>query len=92
MPHFQKLVSASGDAIPVVGVYNQKYVVGNSEIFQPTFVCWDNHTQSILGCNAIKKLAISWIGSRDVFVYDEIVDSVDSKKDFSFQENLDPSN
>ena len=45
-----------------------------------------------MGCNAIKKLAISWIGSRDVFVYDEIIDSASNKKYFSFQENLDPSN
>ena len=92
MPHFQKLVSASGDAIQVVGVYNLKYVVGNREIFQPTLVCRDHRRQSILGCNAIKKLAISWIGSRDAFVDDKIVDSVSKKNNISFQENLDPSN
>ena len=64
MPHFQKLVSASGDIMTVAGVYNLKYQIGKREIYQPTFVCHDPNTQNILGINAIGKLAITWVESK----------------------------
>ena len=92
MPHFQKLVSASGDIMTVAGVYNLKYQIGKREIYQPTFVCHDPNTQNILGINAIGKLAITWVESKKKYVYDEIFDSVDKQQNFCFQENIDPSN
>ena len=90
LPHFQKLVSASGDAIHVTGVYNLKYQIGTRSVYQPTFVC--TNSSNILGIDAIGNLQITWVESRNKFVYDEIFDSPSNKKNVCFQENIDPSN
>ena len=59
LPHFQKLVSASGDAIHVTGVYNLKYEIGTRTVYQPTFVC--TNSDNILGIDAIGNLKITWV-------------------------------
>ena len=90
LPHFQKLVSASGDAIHVTGVYNLKYQIGTRTVYQPTFVC--TNSDNILGIDAIGNLQITWVESRNKFVYDEIFDSPSAQKKICFQEDIDPSN
>ena len=90
LPHFQKLISASGDPIHVTGVYNLRYEIGTRIVYQPTFVC--TNSSNILGIDAIGNLQITWVESRQKFVYDEIFDSPSNKKNVCFQENIDPSN
>ena len=89
LPNTTRLVSASGEDLQVVGVYNLKLTVGGKSIFSPIFVCKALHSSAILGIDSISKLGISYCASKQVFFFDEILDLPNANK-FVFQDNINP--
>ena len=91
LPNTTRLVSAGGDDLNVVGVYNLKLTVGGRSIFSPVFVCKGLHSSAILGIDSQAKLGVSYSAAKRVFFFDDILDEPNAKK-FVFQNNMRPEN
>ena len=86
MPTNTKLVTADGNDLDVLGVYNIHLTVSNRSLWSPVFVCKKLHSAAILGIDCISKLGIGHSGRKDVFFFDDILDTPNAKS-FIFQEN-----
>ena len=91
LPNSTKLVSAGGDDLHVVGVYNLELTVQGRSIFAPIFVCKALHSPAILGIDSISKLGIGFSAAKQVFYFDDILDLPGASK-FVFQSNIEPGN
>ena len=86
LPTNTKLVTADGNDLDVLGVYNIHLTVSNRSLWSPVFVCKKLHSAAILGIDCISKLGIGHSGRKDVFFFDDILDTPNAKS-FIFQEN-----
>ncbi len=86
LPNQTQLITADGNNLDVLGVYNVHITVSNRSIWTPIFVCRKLHSTAILGIDCISKLGIAYSGRLNSFFFDDILNTQNAGS-FIFQKN-----